>query len=221
LRLTLQPWRAVLWWFVRGVPSAQIANETRLDRKRVLRALTVVRRAMMRSVPAGARRLAETDIPPVSRRRTRDLHAGPEEFTDSPRRRFATLGLYTAHGHEWAEVIPESDVEQLERMLDEKRGGQSSASPDFHPYTAVVYRGRLHRLTESAAGRPSIPFGQIEAFWAYLQRQLSARGGIRRERLGLYLAEYAWRYNHRHLSSAEKLRELLKLIRQHPVRWKQ
>ena len=173
----------------------------------------------MQSVPAGVRSLAETGISPASRARTGDLHASPQKLTDHPRRRFATLGLYTAHGREWAEVIPDSDVEQLERMLDERKGGQSSASPDLYPYTAVVYRGRLHRVAESAAGRPSIPFGQIEAFWAYLQRQLRAKGGIRRERLNLYLAEYAWRYNHRHLSSAEQLRELLKLIRQHPVRW--
>jgi hypothetical protein len=137
------------------------------------------------------------------------------------RRRFATLGLSTADGRDWAEVIPDSDAEQVERALRERKSGQSIARRALSPYTAVVYRGRLHRLGESAAGQPPIPFGQIEAFWAYLQRQLRAKGGIRRERLGLYLAEYAWRYNHRHLSSAEQLRELLKLIRQHPIGWTQ
>ena len=78
---------------------------------------------------------------------------------------------------------------------------------------AVVYRGRLYRLVESGAA--GAPFGQLEAFWAYLQRQLRATGGIRRERLGLYLAAFAWRYNHRKLSPAEQVQELLRLIR-HP-----
>ena len=62
-------------------------------------------------------------------------------------------------------------------------------------YTAVVYRGRFHRL--ETAGDPSPGFGRIEGFWGYLQRQLRAKGGVRRERLPLYIAEYVWRYNHR------------------------
>jgi len=81
-----------------------------------------------------------------------------------------------------------------------------------------VYRGRLYRNAEADAERA--PFGQIEAFWAYLQRQLRAKGGIRRERLTLYLAEYAWRYNHRRLSPGEQVRELLSLV-QSRVRWQE
>jgi hypothetical protein len=88
----------------------------------------------------------------------------------------------------------------------------SSLRPGLGRFTAVVHRGHLYRLAGSAAGRPSTPFGKLEAFWAYLQRQLRAKGGIRRERLGLYLAEYAWRYNHRYLSPSEQLQELLTLV---------
>ena len=33
--------------------------------------------------------------------------------------------------------------------------------------------------------------------WGYLKRRLAAKGGIRQERLPLYLAEYVWHYNHR------------------------
>jgi len=65
-----------------------------------------------------------------------------------------------------------------------------------------------------SANPAATPFGPVEAFWAYLQRQLRARGGIRFERLGLYLTEYAWRYGHRELSTTEQLRELMKLLRQ-------
>ena len=57
-----------------------------------------------------------------------------------------------------------------------------------------------------------VPFGPIEAFWAYLKRQLRARGGIRRERLDLYLASFAWRYEHRKLPPAAQVEELLNLI---------
>jgi transposase-like protein len=74
----------------------------------------------------------------------------------------------------------------------------------------VVYRGRLHRLESSGA---RAPFGQIEAFWAFLQRQLRSTGGIRRERLGLYLAAFAWRYNHRKLPRDQQVSALLAMLR--------
>src|SRR5438093_10374864 len=59
LRLTAHAWKELLSWFVRGAPSAQIARETRLDRKRVLRALTSVRQAIMRTAPRPAREMAD------------------------------------------------------------------------------------------------------------------------------------------------------------------
>lgn len=214
LRLTLRRWRALLRWFVRGAPSAEIARETRLDRKRVLRALMVIRRAVMRSAPANVRRVTDMEIAPVPRAGERQ-RASPQKSAKPPRRRFAALGLSAAHGYAWAEVVPGGEAEQLGRTLRERNSRQSIVWPGLHRYTAVVYRGRFYRLAESGAGRA--PFGQIEAFWAYLQRQLRAKGGIRRERLGLYLAEFAWRYNHRKLSPAEQVGELLTLIRQSAV----
>jgi hypothetical protein len=93
LRLTPQQWREVLRWFVRGAPSAQIAHETRLNRKRVLRALTSVRRAILRSCPGNRRHV--TDVAPGSR---------PKERHDAGRRGpaevfvLSTLGLRWLHG---------------------------------------------------------------------------------------------------------------------------
>ena len=159
---------------------------------------------MTGSIPANVRCVADTEVSRVLPAEERHP-ASPPKFMKRLRRRSAALGLSMAHGSVWAEVIPDADVEQL----------------GLHRFAAVVYRGRLHRLAGSAGGRPLVPFGQIEAFWAYLLRQLRAKGGIRRERLGLYLSEYAWRYNHRHASSADQLRELLKLVRQCPSRWRQ
>lgn len=96
-------------------------------------------------------------------------------------------------------------------------GPEGLESVAMGPYHAIVYRRRLYRLTESVEGRSSTPFGQIEAFWAYLQRQLRSKGGIRRSRLDLYLAEYAWRYNHRKLSMGDQLKALMMLVRHaHP-----
>jgi transposase-like protein len=186
LRLSLPEWRALLQWFVRGASSAEIARETGLERKRVLRALMLVRRAILHTASHRARRTT------VLSRKTRA----------------ATIGLRPIDGQVWAEVIPDAQADQLGRWLRERTGRLPLA---LHTYAAVVHRGRLHRLAQGSGGRA--PFGQFEAFWAYLQRQLRATGGIRRERLGLYLAAFAWRYNHRKLPRDEQVSALLALLR--------
>ncbi len=179
---------------MRGAPSAEIARETGLDRKRVLRALMAVRQALLRSTAVHARR---------STRALDRLRAGD-------RQRVASLGLRLADGDAWAEVIPDAESEQLGRRLRERDGRQSLVGSSL-AYAAIVYRGRLYRVDHGDAER--VPFGRVEAFWAYLQRQLRSKGGIRRERLGLYLADFAWRYNHRKLARSEQVRQLLTLIR--------
>jgi len=53
----------------------------------------------------------------------------------------------------------------------------------------------------------------LEGFWGYLKRRLAAKGGIRKERLPFYLAEYVWRYNHRTMPVHDKIDTTLSLLR--------
>jgi transposase len=209
LRLTPRQWRAVLQWFLRGLSSAQIAHETHLDRKRVLRALTVLRRQMGRSMPIDVSSADQTsdhdESLPASRRATQG------------RPRSAVLGLRIFHGLAWAQMISDGDSARIARVLRDRKSDRSEITwPGAERYMGVVYAGRLYRLAQSGSGGTA-RFGQIESFWSFLQRRLKAKGGIRRHHLDLYLAEYAWRYNHRGLSPAEQLRETLKLVRRAQV----
>jgi len=53
----------------------------------------------------------------------------------------------------------------------------------------------------------------LEGFRGYLKRKLVSKGGIRRERLHLYLAEYVWRYNNRKLSNEQKVKKIIGLLK--------
>jgi hypothetical protein len=189
----------VVRWFVRGLPSAQIAAETGLERKRVLRALAVVREAILRST-------AEPAIPPTRLAPSSDTRLKP---------RAAAFGLYATEDGVGARVLPGHDTEIIKRVLHAHRATDLAAFPPLGQYAALVSRNRLYRLRPPAQGAHA--FGQIEAFWSYLQRQLRARGGIRRERLALHLAEFTWRYNHRRVDPKEQVRELVDLVRR--SRW--
>jgi hypothetical protein len=186
-------------WFVRGAPSAQIAAETGLERKRVLRALGILREAMLRASPGGRRGFEpETDIrrreAPATRRAARQT----------------ILGIYRADDEVGADLLTGGDLEDIRTMLRGGDSGELMVPQGLEEYVAVVLRGRLHRLPRPGLARA--PFGQIDAFWAYLQRHLRTKGGIRSSRLNLYLAEYAWRYNHRRRPAAEQVALLMKLI---------
>src|SRR5687768_3759417 len=159
LRLSAAEWRAVLEWFVRGAPSADIARETGLDRKRVLRALLIVRQAMLRSTAAHLRRATRA----------------PERHRAGPKPRVAALGLRVSESEALADVIPDAEAEHLGRQLRDRKSRQSLTAPGL-PYAAVVHRGRLYRVDHASAERAA--FGRVEAFWAYLQRQLRSKGGI-------------------------------------------
>jgi transposase len=189
LRLTPAEWSGVLRWFVRGGSAAAIAHETGLERKRVLRALTVIRQALARR--------QEPEIQPA---------AASSAGRDAP-----VIGLSAARGRAAAVVLPEADAHALRRAVRERRLPLRWDARRRLPYAAVVYRGRFYRLATSGGDAPP-RFGELEAFWGYLRQQLRSRGGIRRERLSLYLAEYAWRYNNRRLSSGKQVQELATLV---------
>jgi len=196
----------LLEWFVRGMTSAQIAHETHLERKRILRALTVVRAAMMDSVPEGMR-TARAQHPAPAHADDRPQSVGPHAGRPRP----AVLGLRLVGENVWAEVVDDEEAEPIVKSLRDRKNGRE-LHPEMAPdYEAVVYRSRLYRLS-AAPDRSSSPFGHLEGFWAYLHHRLRSKGGIRRARLGLYLAEYAWRYNHRKLTPREQVHQLFKLI---------
>jgi len=53
----------------------------------------------------------------------------------------------------------------------------------------------------------------IEGFWGYLKRHMALVGGIRRDRLPLFVAEFVWRYNNRKLTHEEQCQKILKLLK--------
>lgn len=136
---------------------------------------------------------------------------------EATRPRSLVLGLRMFHGLASAHMILDGHSAKIARVLRDRKSDRSEVTwPGAEGYAAVVYAGRLYRLAQAGSGGTA-RFGQIESFWSFLQRRLKAKGGIRRHHLNLYLAEYAWRYNHRGLSPAEQLRETLKLVRRAQV----
>jgi transposase len=211
-------WRRLLRWFVLGQSAAVIARESGLERKRVLRALLVVRQAMMQDVPpifSGVVEIDETYLGGTWRnKRLASRSQGTKRGRGTSKQ--AVFGILCRGGQVWAEVVPNVEAKTLLPLLRQRvRAGSVVCSDTFSSYTGVAAGGYIHRLVDHSqtfSDRKGSHVNGLEGFWGYLKRRLAAKGGVRRERLPLYLAEYVWRYNHRKLSAQDQVRGLLNLL---------
>ena len=217
LRLTRPQWHALLRWHVRGLSSQAISRETRLTRTRVLRALTLLRQGMAREVPPVFRGTVEVDETYLGGQwRNRRRH---QRGTPKGRGTIKTpvFGILCRGGQVWAQVVPNVARQTLQTLIRRRvTRGSTICSDTWGSYTGIATKGYVHRLVAHGQGQYSDRRGShingLEGFWGYVKRRLAAKGGIRQERLPLYLAEYVWRYNHRRLSGQQQVKQLLQLV---------
>lgn len=206
-------------WFFLGQSSAIIAEEAKLDRKKVLKALTMVRQVMaydLSPVFEGIVEIDETYLGGSWRNKRKNVRAkGAKRGRGTTKQ--AVFGILCRNGQVWAEIVPNVEADTLLPLLKQRViPGSIVCSDTFKSYTGVAAKGYVHRLVrheqQEYSDTRSNHINGLEGFWGYLRRMLAAKGGIREERLPLYLAEYVWRYNHRGLKIRDKIKCVLSLI---------
>jgi len=126
------------------------------------------------------------------------------------------FGILCRNGKVWATLVSDVEAKDLIPIIEKKvKLGTKVCSDTWRAYTGLATRGYVHRAVEH--GKKEYVRGKnhingLEGFFGYLKRQLASRGGIRRERLRLYLAEYVWRYNNRDLPVEKQVEKLLNLV---------
>ena len=214
LHLTRKEWAKILHWFLRGLPVVAIAQETGIERKRVLRALTYVRMAFQKDIPEVFSGTVEVDETYLGGQWKNKRHSAKSGGTKRGRGTSKTpvFGILCRGGKVWAQVVPDVEAKTLMPLISRRvKAGSIVCSDTWKSYTGVAAKGYVHRLVKHHKGEYSDSKGNhingLEGFWGYLKRRLAAKGGIRKERLPLYLAEYVWRYNHRNenIESQKKL----------------
>ena len=219
LRLARAEWKRLLRWFLLGQSSLRVAKEADLGREQVLRALTLVRQAMAHDIPPvfeGTVEIDETYLGGKFRNKRKEARAkGSKRGRGTSKQ--AVFGILCRGGQVWAEVVPDVAASTLLPLLKKQVAkGSTVCSDTFKSYTGVAARGYIHRLVKHDQQEYSDGQGNhingLEGFWGYLKRMLAAKGGIRKERLPLYLAEYVWRYNHRSQETKDQIKCVLSLL---------
>src|SRR4030043_804883 len=219
LHLSRTEWKRLLRWFLLGQSSAREAEEAHLGREQVLRALTLVRKAMAHNIPPvfeGIVEIDETYLGGSWRNKRKDVRAkGAKRGRGTVKQ--AVFGILCRNGQVWAEIVPNVEADTLLPLLKQRViTGTIVCSDTFKSYTGVAARGYVHRLVKHEKQEYSDGKGNhingLGGFWGYLKRMLVAKGGIRKERLPLYLAEYVWRYNHRSQEIKDQIKCILALL---------
>lgn len=108
------------------------------------------------------------------------------------------------------------DMAFIARLVQTKVAPGSRICTDaFKMYRGLTALGYLHEYVDHDGGemvRGDVHTNNIEGFWGILKRRLSCIGGMRRNKLHLFVAEIVWKFNHRLLPFQEQERALLRLV---------
>jgi transposase len=218
--LTRYQWKTLLKWFLRCQSINVVVEETGISEYKVLKALTLVRQVMVTDIPDIFDGIVEVDETYLGgqwkfKRKSVKRNQKPSKrglgTTKQP-----VFGILARNGKVWATIVPATEARDLIPIIKKKiKKGTRINSDTWRAYTGLATKGYVHRTVEHTKeeyvkGHSHI--NGLEGFFGYLKRQLASRGGIRKERLPYYLAEYVWRYNYRKMSIEKKVKRLLNLV---------
>lgn len=205
-----------------------ILDRVSVSKYKLLKTLTLLRIVMTKNISeifSGTVEVDETYIGGQWKNKRLNIKKRAEkQGKDSKRGRGTSkqpaFGILCRNGMVWAELVDNVEKEDLQPRIEKQvRKGSTICSDTWRGYTGIASKGYVHRLVNHSRNEYSDLKGNhingLEGFWGYLKRKLSAKGGIRKEKLHLYLGEYVWRYNHRKLSFKERENLLFKLIIKH------
>jgi len=219
LTFSRDEWKEILHLFLMEQSSNSIAEQTGFDKQRVMRALTRIRLAMIKDVPdifSGTVEVDETYLGGQwknKRKTVRDVGTKRGRGT----KKQPVFGILCRDGTVWAEVVNDVEAGTLQPLITRQVSpGSIVCSDTWRAYTGIASRGFVHRPVNHGEKQYSDGKGShingLEGFWGYLKRKLASKGGIRREKLPLYLGEYVWRYNHRSDPERIKVRRIIRLL---------
>ena len=209
-------------WFLISGRVKVIEEQTGLSEYKVLRCCELTRKTMVEDIPEIFEGIVEVDETYMGGQWKNKSEIQKRKETKSKRGTGTTeqpvLGILCRDGKVWAREIDGVEGKDLQPIIDEKvKKGTVVCSDTWRGYTGIAAKGYLHRLANYGKGQYSNGKGNhingLEGFWGYLKRQLSSRGGIRKEKRKFYLAEYVWKYNNRELTTEEKINKLLDLTK--------
>jgi len=221
IRINLKILKQIVAEFLLEHSTNLILERVNISKYKLLKILTLIRIELTLNVPeifAGTVEVDETYLGGQWKNKSLKMK---RKLAKSKRGRGTTkqpvFGILCRNGQVFAEVVGNVEARDLQPLIEKQvRKGTTVCSDTWRGYTGIAAKGYVHRFVNHSKNEYSDGKGHhingLEGFWGYLKRKLSAKGGIRKNRLPIYLGEYVWRYNKRDLNFKEREKLILKLI---------
>lgn len=219
IKATEAEWLRVLDSFLRDWTLQAVARETGMKLTRLHKMLTSIRQAVLTDVPPKFRGPLEADDaflgPRWLNRRSWQRTSKRGRGTDQQ----PVIGLFDQDsGKVAAGLTPQVAWQPIHALLQERARPKVKLYTDtYSAYHPAKRNGYDHKVVDHVHGeyaRGAVTVNHIESFWGYMKRRFKVTGGLRRNRLNLYLGEWIWRYNHRLWSREAKVKRLLHLLKE-------
>lgn len=221
IRINKKIIKQIIAEFVLGHSTNIILERVNISKRKLLKILTLLRINMTKDIPEVFEGIVEVDETYLGGQWKNKRKSAKNQGKISKRGRGTTkqpvFGILCRNGKVWAELIDNVEAIDLQPIIEMKvKKGSIICSDTWRGYTGIAAKGYVHRMVEHSKGEYSDKKGNhingLEGFWGYLKRKLSAKGGIRRKNMHLFLGEYVWKYNYRNLSLKNQEKSLYRLI---------
>lgn len=219
IRASKSEWRLVITTFLEHRTLLKVYEKTKIGRCRVSKMLHQIRLVMLHDVPGPFSGICEAD----------ETFIGGQ--WKNKRRSIRKKGTPKGHGTLKTPVVGvySREKKQVRVQIVSKRNEKNvigfmvkQLQPHALLYTdgykmnrAVCKYGIAHEYVNHHLGefvRGNIHTNSIEGFWGYLKRNLATIGGIRHDRLHLFVGEITWRFNYRNFSISEQSDRIFNLL---------
>lgn len=182
--------------FVLKHSANTILDRVNISKYKLLKILTLIRIEMTKDVPKIFEGIVEVDETYLDGHKRLSAKKQPKqskkgrETTKQP-----VFGILCRNGTVWAELVSDIETSDLQpRIQKQVKKGSTVCSDTWREYTEIAQKGYVHRLVNHSKNEYSDKKGNhingLKGFWGYMKRRLSARDGIRRKKLHLFLGEY-------------------------------
>jgi transposase len=196
LRIPYKKWLWIIKFFEVELSARKIAQQVGLSYPTVLKAVTLIRLAILAEQNVDAFFKGEIELDESYFGGKRKGKRGRGAAGKVP-----VFGIYERNGTVRVEVVKNVTAEALMNMtIKTVRRGSIVYTDKFRSYDALMFCGYRHLRVDHgklfASGKVYI--NGLEGFWSYAKERIIKFHGVSKEKFPLYLKEMEFRYNNRH-----------------------
>jgi len=196
VKISYKKWLWIIKLFELEVSARKIAQQVQLSYPTVLKAVTIIRIAIVANTKEAQDLLnGEIELDESYFGGRRKSKRGRGAYNKVP-----VFGILERNGTVLVEVVKDVTAESLLSMtIKTVRRGSIVYTDKFRSYNALMFCGYRHLRVDHkkrfSSGRVYI--NGLEGFWGYAKERIMKFHGVSKEKFPLYLKEMEFRYNNR------------------------